>query len=66
MVTTQKQRILYLLQMRGLAGATQGALNNISFRYSARIADLRNDGHNIMSMHIRGGKWLFIYLGRTA
>lgn len=53
---TQKEKILARLK-RG--PATSPELNEIAFRYSARIDDLRKLGHNITSERLKQGVWLF-------
>ena len=55
---TQKERILARLQ-RG--PATNRDLNDIAFRYSARIAELRNEGHNITWRAVKGCPGLTLY-----
>lgn len=56
---TQSEKILALLKERGDHGATNVELNKIAFRYSARINDLRKDGHDISAAHIKGSSWKF-------
>jgi hypothetical protein len=60
---SQTARILNLLKNQGKA--TNRELNVICFRYGARILDLRNEGHIIVSNHIKDGLWEFIYKGHT-
>ena len=55
---TQKERILHRLQ-RG--PATNRELNDIAFRYSARIAELRNEGHDIRWAPVKDRPGLTIY-----
>ncbi len=43
----QRARILQLLRARGPAGATNRELNEIGFRYGARIWELRRQGFDI-------------------
>lgn len=57
----QTARILRLLKTKKTV--TNFELNNIAFRYSARIKDLRDEGHRIVSTHITGSQWTFTYLG---
>jgi hypothetical protein len=53
---TQKQKLLKILQMRGRHGAYNWELNeHVSFRYSARIHELRHEGHNITTQKIKDG-----------
>ena len=46
----QRERILSLLRSRGSAGATNGELNAICFRYGARIFELRKAGYVIETL----------------
>ena len=55
---TQKERILHRLQ-RG--PATNRDLNAIAFRYSARIAELRDEGHAIAWRAVKGCPGLTLY-----
>lgn len=50
-MSTQKERILAALR-RG--PVTNRELNSIAFRYSARIAELRADGHDIRTYRLPG------------
>lgn len=50
-MSTQKERILAAL-LRG--PATNRELNSIAFRYSARIAELRAEGHDIRTYRLPG------------
>lgn len=56
----QKTKILNLLRERKESGATNIELNDICFRYGARIADLRADGYTIQSIKVKGSKWKFV------
>lgn len=58
---TQAARILKLLKAKGQA--TNRELNRIAFRYSARLADLRAEGHKIVSVREKDGLWRFVYQG---
>ncbi len=55
---TQTEKILELLQ-KNPGGVTSRELNEIAFRYSARIAELRKQGYNIKSTQIKKGLWNF-------
>jgi hypothetical protein len=58
---TQREKVLLALEKSGSAGATNFELNGICFRYGARIKDLRDEGHNIIT--VKGKKkseWRFI------
>lgn len=58
MKPTQKERILARL----LQGpATCRDLNDIAFRYSARIAELRDEGHDIRWKAVKGKPGLTEY-----
>lgn len=59
---SQTAKILKLLKEKG--NATNIELNKICYRYSARIADLRKEGHNIITVHEKGSIWRF-YLGEN-
>ena len=54
---TQTGKILKLLKEQG--SATNVELNKIAYRYSARIADLRDEGWVIVSVHEKGSLWRF-------
>ncbi|KUM38984.1 helix-turn-helix domain-containing protein [Arthrobacter sp. EpRS71] len=58
---TQTSRLLKLLKTKG--SATNRELNRICFRYGARIHDLRHEGYEIVSEHIKDGLWRFTYKG---
>jgi len=55
---SQKQRILELLQDNP-DGVSNEELHEIGWRYVSRIDELRNEGHNIESKHIKEWKWNF-------
>jgi hypothetical protein len=59
---TQKDRILNLLIERGELGVLNVELNDIAYRYSARIADIRQDGYRIRTNHIKNATWRFTLL----
>lgn len=58
---TQAGRILKLLKSK--PSVTNNELNRICMRYSARIKDLRDEGHNIVSTHVKGPLWEFTLAG---
>lgn len=60
---TQTARILKLLKTQGQA--TNVELIRIAWRYSARIADLRAEGHVIKTVHEGGTLWRWIYIGHS-
>ena len=55
---TQTAKILKLLKENG--EATNYELAKICLRYSARLHDLRSEGHTIISEHVKGSKWRFV------
>lgn len=63
---TQKERILMALRQYAATGVTNRYLNDICFRYAARINELRHEGHQIEAAHAKGGLWVFYYRGHTA
>ena len=63
---TQKDRILALLEERGPLGVLNIELNEITYRYSARIADLRKEGYRIRLTHIKGSVYCFTLLEADA
>lgn len=60
---TQTQKILKLLKEAPNNTATNEELNKICYRYGARLHDLRNAGHNIISKQVRKGLWAFTLEG---
>lgn len=54
---TQCERILQLLEEK--ESVTNIELNSVCFRYGARLLDLRNQGHDIKSKHIKDSLWEF-------
>ena len=60
---TQTGKILQLLKERG--AVTNVELNKICFRFSARIMELRQEGHVIKSNHIGGSLWSYVYFGEA-
>ena len=57
---SQAEKIIRLLRIRKSKGVTNIELNNgVCFRYGARIHELRKDGYDIRTKHIKGSKWLF-------
>ena len=59
---SQTTRILRLL--RSKPSVTNRELNRICFRYSARLKDLRDEGHIIVSNHVKDGLWEFTWKGK--
>jgi hypothetical protein len=58
----QRGRILELLQERGTEGATNIELNEICFRYGARLWELRRAGHNIRTENLGDGLFRFVLI----
>lgn len=58
---TQTGRILKLLKTQGTV--TNRDLNKIAYRYSARIHELRREGHDILAVREKVGLYRFIYRG---
>ena len=58
MKLSQKERILARLRK---GPATNRELNDIAFRYSARLAELRDEGHAIAWRAVKGCPGLTIY-----
>lgn len=59
---TQADHILNKLEAAGDKGVLNIDLMPIAWRYSARIADLRRDGHRIRTTHIKNAVWRFTLL----
>lgn len=61
---TQEGKVLKLLKEQGYA--TNVELNKMGiYRYSARVYNLRREGHIIKSIHEKGGLWRFVYEGEA-
>lgn len=54
---TQTAKILRLLKTNTTVPNYE--LNKVCFRYSARIHDLRREGHNIVATHVKDSQWDF-------
>lgn len=50
-------KILKLLKEKGSAANIE--LNRVCFRFSARLYDLRQEGHDIVSVHEKCSIWRF-------
>ncbi|WP_026536959.1 hypothetical protein [Arthrobacter sp. 9MFCol3.1] len=61
-MSTQTERIYDKLEAAGDKGVLNIDLMPIAWRYSARIADLRRDGHRIRTTHIKNAVWKFTLL----
>lgn len=59
---TQRERILNVLEDRGPAGVLNIELNNIAFRYGARLKELRDDGYRIRTSHVKKSVFRFTLL----
>jgi hypothetical protein len=58
---SQTARILRLLKQE--KRATNRQLNSICFRYGARIHELRNEGHIIVTNRLHDNLYEFVYQG---
>lgn len=58
---TKTKKILTLLKEKRTV--TNFELNNICYRYAARIYELRADGYRIVSVHVKDGLWKFVFKG---
>lgn len=58
---TQTKRILKLLKEKHTV--TNFELNKICYRYAARIHELRGDGYRIVSSHVGGALWHYVFKG---
>lgn len=58
---SQTARILKLFKAKHRA--TNNQLNKICYRYSARIAELRSEGHQILTERVKDGLFVYTYLG---
>ena len=57
---TQKERILRALKASGAQGVTNRQFIDMNiFRYSARIEELRKEGHIITISNIKGGLYRY-------
>jgi hypothetical protein len=56
---SQTHKILTLLKTNG--SATNVELNRIAYRYSARIAELRKEGHDILTERLSEGIFRYTY-----
>ncbi len=59
-----REQILALLQERGCRGIANDELNQICFRYGARIYELRQQGHWIETVRFGEGLFRFVYRGK--
>jgi len=59
---TQRSEILDLLKARGSAGATNTELNEIGFRYGARLWELKKEGYRIRTECLGDGLYNFTLL----
>lgn len=58
---TKTKKILALLKEKRTV--TNFELNQICYRYAARIFELKADGYRIVSNHITGPLWHYVYKG---
>lgn len=59
---SQKARILSVLRAAGLYGVRSYDLINIAYRYSARIYQLRADGHRVLTLRTGKNEFRFVLL----
>lgn len=60
---SQTARILKLLKSK--RQVSNNELNRVAYRYSARIAELRLEGHNILTERVKEGVFVYSYLGHA-
>ena len=61
--TSNTHRVLQFLKEHGVASNTQ--LQKIGgFRYGARLKNLRDEGHIIVTNHVKDGLWEYVYRGQ--
>lgn len=60
---SQTAQILELLKTNGRA--TNRQLNNICFRYGARLFELRREGHIIVTNQVKDSLYEFVYKGHV-
>lgn len=60
---SQTSKVLKMLKREKVV--TNAQLNNICFRYSARIHELRNEGHIIVIDRIKDGLFRYTYKGHV-
>ncbi len=63
---THKEKVLHALKTHKTVSNTY--FNEVLhiYRYSARVDDLRNEGYEIESKHIKGGVWEFTLKGEPS
>jgi hypothetical protein len=61
--SSKTARILSKLKTEGTV--TNRELNKICFRYSARLAELRAEGHDILTVQVQGGLFEYVYRGEV-
>jgi hypothetical protein len=64
-MTTESQASTILRLLKQESVLTNRDLNRICYRYSARIHDLRKEGHDIRSNRVRDDLWEFSYHGEV-
>ena len=57
---TKESQTAKILKRLKQGEATNTELNRIAFRYSARIHDLRKEGHTIVAEHVKESLWRFV------
>lgn len=56
---SQSSRILQQLKKSGNHGSYNYELSKICLSWHRRVGNLRADGHNIQSVHIKGSGWKY-------
>jgi hypothetical protein len=59
---SQRDRILALLRVSGLAGVTNRELNKVGYRYGARLWELKKEGYDIRTESLGDGLYKFTLL----
>lgn len=61
---TQREQVLRMLQRAGEDGVSTAAFLEARLpRFSARIQELRREGHTIESIRVREGSWRYLLSG---
>lgn len=58
---THTAKIVKLLKTKGKVSNLE--LRKVTWRYAARVLDLKHEGHLIRSVHDKGPLWFYIYDG---
>jgi hypothetical protein len=63
---SQRDQILFLLEARGSVGVTNRELNEVGYRYGARLWELKKEGYLIRTDALGGGFYKFTLLNGAA